>query len=108
MLGKVNGDAGDLRQGVTMPLLPLLLPVMAAAKMARNMSPHSMTTYLELKIEAVNEILEEHEGVPTLKNEYRVSVGNQARGEAHRWSGSNSKRLQLSSELKKELVTGVR
>ena len=61
-------------------LLPPLLPVMAAAKMAGNMSAHSMATHLELKIEAVNEILEEHEGVPTLINEYRVSVGNQARG----------------------------
>jgi hypothetical protein len=79
VLGKVNGDASDLRQGVTMLLL-LLLPVMAAAKMARNISPHSMNTYLELKIEAVNEILEEDEGVPTLINEYRVSVGNQAWG----------------------------
>ena len=69
MLGKVNCDAGDLRQGVTMLLLLLLLPVMAAAKMVQNMSPHSMTTYLELKIEAVNEILEKHEGVPTLINE---------------------------------------
>ena len=95
VLGKVDGDAGDLRQGVTMLLLllppppplpllllllPPLLPVMAAAKMAGNMSAHSMATHLELKIEAVNEILEEHEGVPTLINEYRVSVGNQARG----------------------------
>jgi hypothetical protein len=70
VLGKVNGDAGDLRQGVTMLLL--LLP--------RNTSPHGMNTYLELKIEAVNEILEENEGVPTLINEYRVSVGNQAWG----------------------------
>jgi len=78
VLGKVNGDAGDLRRGVTMLLL--LLPVMAAAKMARNISPHSMNKYLELKIEAVNEILEEDEGVPTLINEYRISVGNQAWG----------------------------